>query len=197
MLYNVDNDNCLDYVYALLNLCGYLIFPRFMYRKRIVAFCSYKKQMECKFDLVLFKAGTENPVVFVMSSPSLVDGIPNTIAAAVALHRHYYDEVGRKVSAFLNVRWFDCAHQTLQIPAILVVKNIIYLFKVEITPGLLKCIEHGTRPHRNTLVDVYSSRPQNISAFASQGSYANEELPDLSRLWRRSKNSCPIQISFV
>ena len=104
MLYNVDDDNCLDYVYALLNFCGYLIFPRFMYRKRTVAFCSYKKQMECKFDLVLFKAGTENPAVSVMSSPCLVDGVAKIIAAAVALHRYYHDKVGRKVSAFLNVR---------------------------------------------------------------------------------------------
>ena len=45
MLYNVDDDNCLDYVYALLNFCGYLIFPRFVYRNTTFPFCSYEKQI--------------------------------------------------------------------------------------------------------------------------------------------------------
>ena len=92
-------DNCHDYIYSLLNFCGYLIFPRYVYRNVTVPFCSYYKKMECKFDLVLFKAGTEQPLLFAMSSPSLVDGIPKVIAAATAMYR-YHGLGSDKVSDF-------------------------------------------------------------------------------------------------
>ena len=66
-----------------------------------------------------------------------------------------------------------------QIPAILVVNRICYFFRLEITPGLLRCIERGIRPSQSTMVNVYSSLTAELSVFAVFGVYDDKELPAL------------------